>query len=150
MFDYSLGGQERKGNDANEAIADIQNNRTLFVQKLTNDPALKPEIVHGLKNVEEVFGHYKPTVDVSFEDAEGSGKDETLNFKNLGDFGKKGITNQSSFLQDLNGEFEDYSKVAKQLKSNKILQKMLTDPAAKAAYVAALRAMLQELEDAEK
>ena len=146
MMDYGLGGQERKGNDANEAISDIQKNRTLLVQKLTADAPFKPVVEEKLETVEAVFARYKPNIDVTFDDAEGTGVDETLRFQNLGDFGRKGITAQSNFLQGLNSQQEDYQKFIKQLKGNKVLQKILTDPASKAIYLTALQAMIQELE----
>ena len=148
MMDYGLGGQEKKGNDANEAISDIQKNRTLLVQKLTADAPFKPKIEEKLETVDSVFARYKPQVDLEFDDAEGTGVGETLRFNNLGDFGKKGITAQSPFLQDLSNQQDDYQKYIKQLKSNKVLQKILADPAAKETYLTALRAMVQELEDA--
>ena len=37
--------------DANEAIADIPQNRTLIAQKLTADDPIKPELVEGLTTV---------------------------------------------------------------------------------------------------
>jgi len=148
-MDYGIGGQEKKGNDANEAIADIQKNRTLLVQKLTADAPFKPTIEEKLETVDAVFARFKPEIDIEFEDAEGTGVEETLRFNNLGDFGKKGITAQSPFLQDLQSQQDDYQKFIKQLKSNKVLQKILADPAAKESYITALRAMLQELEDAQ-
>ncbi|UHG92606.1 hypothetical protein [Spirosoma oryzicola] len=148
MMDYGIGGQEKKGNDANEAIADIQKNRTLLVQKLTADAPFKPKIEEKMETVDAVFARFKPEIDIEFEDAEGTGLEETLHFNNLGDFGKKGITAQSPFLQDLQSQQDDYQKFIKQLKSNKVLQKILADPSAKESYITALRAMLQELEDA--
>ncbi|WP_338871338.1 hypothetical protein WBJ53_25130 [Spirosoma sp. SC4-14] len=149
MMDYGIGGQEKKGNDANEAIADIQKNRTLLVQKLTADAPFKPKIEEKLETIDAVFARFKPEIDIEFNDAEDTGVEETLRFNNLGDFGKKGITAQSPFLQDLQSQQDDYQKFIKQLKSNKVLQKILADPAAKESYITALRAMLQELEDAQ-
>jgi hypothetical protein len=90
--------------DANEAIADIPQNRTLIAQKLTADDPIKPELVEGLTTVEKVFEHFKPHVNIDFEDAQGAMKKETLSFANLGDFGVKGITAQSSFLTGLETE----------------------------------------------
>ena len=147
-MDYGLGGQEKKGNDANEAISDIQKNRTMLVQKLTANAPFKPKIEEKLETVDAVFARYKPEIDLDFEDAEGTGLSETLHFNSLGDFGKKGITAQSPFLQGLTNEQEDYQKFIKQMKSNKVLQKILADPTAKETYLTAMRAMLQELEEA--
>lgn len=146
MDTYGIGGTEVK-TDANEAIQEIPQNRTLFVEKLTQDQAIKPEVVTGLKTIEEVFEHYKPEVEVDFEDGDGVEKKETLNFRNLGDFGSKGITKQSKFLKDLNTEKEQYIKVVKQLKTNKILKTALENPEAKAALLESIRALLTEIEE---
>lgn len=145
---YELGGQEVP-RDAAEAISMIQQNKTLMMQKLTGDAPIKPEIVEGLKTVGEVFDHYKPNVDVTFENEEGTETDEKLNFSNLGDFTKKGIVAQSEFLQKLTAQQEDGQKFLKQLKSNKILNSVLANPEAKASYIAALQEILSELEGEE-
>src|ERR1044072_3852321 len=100
---YGIGGNEVKL-DANEAIIEISHNRTLFAEKLTQQTPVKPEIVQGLTSVEDVFENYKPAVPVTFHDAEGRTVPEMLRFHNLGDFGVKGITAQSPFLDDLAAE----------------------------------------------
>lgn len=146
MDTYGLGGTEVQ-TDANEAIQEIPQNRTLFVEKLTQDQPIKPEVVTGLKTVEEVFEHYNPNVDVEFEDSDGVGRKENLSFKNLGDFGGKGITKQSKFLKDLNTEKDQYIKIVKQLKTNKILKTALENPEAKASLLEAMRALLTEIEE---
>lgn len=146
---YGLGGTEVK-TDANEAFQDIPQNRTLLVEKLTNDPAIKPVVQEGLKTVEEVFDHYKPEVEVEFEDAEGVEKKEMLKFANLGDYGAKGITRQSGFLKDLDTEKDQYIKVVKQLKTNKILKTAIADPDAKQALLDSIRALLTEIEENNK
>ena len=132
--------------DANAAIAEIAKNRSMLVAKLTSDPAIKPEVVTGLTNPEDVFEHFKPNVEVGFEDEEGAEKKEQLKFKNLGDFGKKGIVNQSDFLKTLDAQQENNQKFIKQLKSNKILKAMLANPEAKAAYIETLKSLIEELE----
>lgn len=141
---YGIGGNEVK-TDASEAFADIPQNRTLMAEKLTKDAPVKPEIVHGLQTVEQVFAHYKPDVSIDFEDADGVTKKETLSFKNLGDFGVKGITEQSEFLKDNASQKDEYLKIIKQLKSNKILKTALADPDAKTAILDAIQGMIAEL-----
>lgn len=147
MSSYGIGGNEVK-TDASEAFGEIPQNRTLMAEKLTNDPPVKPEVVHGLQTVEQVFEHYNPNVEVDFEDAEGTTRKETLRFGNLGDFGIRGITAQSSFLKDYTTQTEEYSKIIKQLRTNKILKSALADPAAKAAMLEAIYSMIAELENA--
>jgi predicted component of type VI protein secretion system len=147
MQDYSIGGQEVKG-DANEAISDIPQNRTLLVEKLTEDAPVKPEIVAGLKNIDEVFDHFKPGVKVDFEDSEGGSKEESLQFGGLSDFGVKGITGQSEFLTDLANQKEQSLKIIKQLKSNKMLKKALENEESKEALLNSMYALIKEIEDA--
>jgi len=147
MQEYGIGGTEVKG-DASEAFAEIPQNRTLLCEKLTGDAPIKPEIIQGLQTVEEVFEHYKPKVDVTFEDSDGAGKDETLSFSGLSDFGIKGITAQSDFLKGLTIEKEQYQKIIKQLKSNKLLRKTLENPESKADLLGVMYALIKELEEA--
>lgn len=142
---YGLGGTE-VNSDASEAIAEIGQNKTLLVQKLTQDQSIKPKVVNGLTSIGQVFEHFKPEVEVEFEDADGVEKKEMLKFGNLGDFGKKGITNQSKFLNNLNIEKDQYLKVIKQLKSNKILKTALADPEAKQALIKSIQSLITELE----
>ena len=139
-----IGGNEVKS-DAFEAFQDIQSNRTIVAQKLTAMAPVKPEVVHGLTNTEEVFAHYKPSLDLSFANEDGVTVRETLHFKNLGDFGAKGFTAQSPFLSDLNTRQEQYQKIIKQLKSNKLLKQVLATGEGKANLVGALQALLAEL-----
>lgn len=147
MQDYSIGGQEVKG-DANEAISDIPQNRTLMVEKLTADAPVKPEIVTGLKNLDEVFEHFRPEVEVEFEDNEGGSKAEKLDFHGLADFGVKGITAKSEFLRSMANQKEQCYKIIKQLKSNKMLKKALEDEETKAALVNSMYALIKEIEEA--
>jgi predicted component of type VI protein secretion system len=147
MQDYSIGGQEVKG-DANEAISDIPQNRTLMVEKLTADAPVKPEIVSGLKNLDEVFEHFSPEVEVEFEDNEGGSKAEKLDFQSLSDFGVKGITSKSEFLKSMANQKEQCYKIIKQLKSNKMLKKALENEETKSALINSMYALIKEIEEA--
>ncbi|PKV50760.1 hypothetical protein ATE84_2826 [Aquimarina sp. MAR_2010_214] len=142
---YGLGGTEVK-TDANEAILEIGQNKTLLIQKLTQDQSLKPQIVTGLKSIDDVFENYKPEIAVEFEDAEGIETKETLKFSHLGNFGKKGIIDQSKYLNDLDTEKDQYLKIIKQLKSNKILKSALADPEAKEALLKSIQSLIAELQ----
>lgn len=146
MQEYGIGGTEVKG-DANEAFAEIPQNRTLLCEKLTGDAPIKPNIVEGLQTIDDVFENYKPEIEVDFEDSEGAGKEETLSFRGLSDFGVKGITAQSEFLKDLTIEKEQYQKIIKQLKSNKLLRKTLENPDTKADLLGVMYALIKELEE---
>jgi len=146
MAIYDIGGSEVKG-DASEAMSEIPQNRTLMVEKLTQEPPVKPEIVEGLKSVDEVFEHFSPSVEMEFHDSEGGSRKETLKFRNLGDFGVKGITNQSEFMQNLTSQKEQNQKIIKQLKTNKLFQKALENEEQKAALLNAINALIKEIND---
>jgi hypothetical protein len=144
---YSIGGTVVE-TEAFEAFADIPQNRVLLAEKLTATTPVKPEIVEGLTTVEEVFGHFQPRVDMAFETEDGVTRKETLQFRNLGDFGIRGITAQSNFLNDLTMKKEQYQKIIKQLKTNKLLKQALADPAFKKSFLDSLHALIAELEEA--
>jgi hypothetical protein len=147
METYGIGGTEVKG-DASEAVSEIPQNRTLMIEKLTGDPPFKPQIVEGLTTIDDVFNHFKPKIGVDFEDVNGRSKEEKINFSNLSDFGIKGIVAQSTTLQDLTAQKEQYFKIVKQLKSNKLLRKALEDPESRKALLNAIYAMSKEIDQA--
>ena len=57
IYNYGIGGNEVKV-DANESIAEIPSNRTLIVQKLTDEAPAAPESVYGLETIEDVFQRF--------------------------------------------------------------------------------------------
>lgn len=145
MFEYEIGGNEKRV-DTSEAFGEIAPNKTLFIQKLTDNEPLRPEKVEGLKTVEEVFNHYKPNVRVTLDKQDGSNVTETLKFENLGDFGVKRLVQQSSYLHRLNIEREMYMSIIKQLKTNKTLKTTLDNEETRAAFISALKNFVKELE----
>src|SRR5699024_3459143 len=149
MYNYGVGGNEKKV-DANEAIQEIQNNKTLLASKLTTDEPLNPEIVTGLKTIEDVFKHYKPSVSVDHETAEGETVKEDFSFNHLGDFTPKNLVENSDFLKNLNLEQEQYNNIIRQLRNNKVLKNMLADPESKAAFIEVLKSVAAELENNKK
>jgi hypothetical protein len=144
MYNYGIGGNEVKL-DASEAIADIPSNRTLLVQKLTEEDPQGPEAVYGLKTIDEVFQKFQPKVNVELETASGESRKETLAFNKLSDFNADQIVRQSQFLNELELRQQQYKKMAQQLSSNKVLQKALSDDATRLAVLQAIEQALKEL-----
>lgn len=142
---YQVGGNEIKV-DANEAINEIQHNKTMLVSQLTSDEPIQPEAVAGLTTIDEVFRHFKPTIDVAMTNMEGVSVNETMKFGRLDEFTPKGIIRQSEFLNRMRVQQEQYGKILKQLKSNKVLQTMLADPESREAFVDVLKNIAAELE----
>jgi|SRR5690554_3500241 len=145
QLEYGIGGTERPS-DASEAFAELPQNKTLFVQKLTQDDPIKPEVVKGLTSVKDVFEHYKPNADVTLKGEEGEEIKENLKFSNVGDFAPKGLTNQSEFMQSLMQKKSEMNSIVRQLRSNKVLNSALQDPESKAALVDSLRQLINELD----
>lgn len=133
-----------------EGFVEISPNKTLFIQKLTAEAPIKPELVEGMQTVEQVFERFKPAVDVELEKENGSTTKENFAFNSLGDFDTKNLTNQSGYLKNLSLENDAYLKIVKQLKTNKSLKNVIENPETKAAFVNALKALAFELETADQ
>lgn len=130
-----------------EGFVEISPNKTLFIQKLTNEPPVKPEIAESLQTVEQVFDYFKPNCDVELDKEDGSTMKENFRFSGLGDFDVKNLTNQSGYLKNLSLENDAYLKIIKQLKSNKSLKNVIENPETKNAFVNSLKALVAELEE---
>ena len=130
-----------------EGFVEISPNKTLFIQKLTYDDPIKPEIVEDLQTVEQVFEYFKPNCDVELDKEDGSTTKENFRFAGLGDFDTKNLTNQSPYLKNLSVENDAYLKIIKQLRSNKSLKNVIENPETKNAFINALKALASELEE---
>lgn len=147
ILNYGIGGNEVK-TEASEGIGNIPENRTLLVEKLTAEAPVSPQAIEGLTTIEEVFATFQPNVDVEFETAEGEPIQENFSFQNTGDFQIKNLTAQSRFLKNLEIKRDFYTKLVKQLRTNKILQKALENEDTKKAFIQALTQLKNELKEA--
>ncbi len=149
LYEYGIGGNEVKL-DVTEAIKDIPSNRTIMVQKLTEEAPFSPECVYDLRTTKAVFEHFKPKVTVTYETEDGITKKEELAFKSVADFRAKEIVQQCKHLSGLNVEKEQYKKITKQLGANRALMKALKSDDTKTAIVGILKEALAELESVKK
>lgn len=147
ILNYGIGGNEPK-TEASEAIGNIPENRTLLVEKLTSEDPITPQAIEGLTSIEEVFATFQPNVDIEFETAEGEPVQENFSFQNTGDFQIKNLTAQSQFLKKLEIQRDFYTKLVKQLRTNKILQRALENEDTKKAFIQALTQLRNELREA--
>ena len=81
------------------------------------------------------------------ESLDGVTTKENVSFKNLGDFSPINITRQSSYLRNQSLKEQQYNKINKQLKVNKVLKSMLENEDTKGAVIDALKQLAQELEN---
>ncbi len=130
-----------------DSVVSILQNRTLIAEKLTAHAPLRPEVVHGLQNIKQVFQYYKPEVNVSFEDAEGFIRNETIKFADMHDLLPEAIVAQSNFLTEKTLQKEQYLSIMQQLRSNKMLAAALNDDEGRKALLAAVHSMIDELKN---
>ncbi|HTE02129.1 MAG TPA: hypothetical protein VK668_22730 [Mucilaginibacter sp.] len=130
-----------------EGFVEISPNKTLFIQKLTNNEPIRPQIIEGLQTVEDVFDHFKPACDVELDREDGSTTKETFKFAGLGDFDTKNLVNQSSFLADTNVQHDVYLRIVKQLGTNKSLKNVIENPETRQAFIDSLKVLISELEE---
>ena len=149
IYNYGIGGNEVKV-DSSESISNIPSNRTLLIQKLTNEVPVTPEAIYNLKTVDDVFEKFAPKVNLAFQDENGASIREEMSFINLGDFGSKSIKANSDFLNRLDIEKKQNIKIARQLSSNRALKKALETPETKDAIIELLEASLKEIESNQK
>ena len=146
-YEYGVGASDIKV-EANEAIKEIQGDKTLMVLQLTDEEPILPEAVPELKTIGDVFRHFGPNVDVDMETVDGQSVRENLKFNNLSDFTPGSIIHQSPMLNDFKLRQDQFTKIIRQLKSNKVLQNILADPEKKSALLEALRLMSADLQNA--
>ena len=143
MIDDNIGiGGNAVEQEANEGIADIPGNRTLMVNQMTAEEPGVPEIVDHLYTIEDVFKYFDPNIDVNFQDVT-----ENFQFGNVGDFSVKSMTQRSPFLNNLSIRKEFYEKVVKQLRSNKVLQRVIANNDTKAAMLIILKELRKQVEE---
>lgn len=148
MVDDNIGiGGNAVEQETSEGIADIPGNRTLMVNLMTAEEPGVPEIVDHLYTIEDVFKHFDPNIDVNFQDKEGQDITENFQFSNVGDFSVKSMTQHSPFLNNLSIRKEFYEKVVKQLRSNKVLQRVIANNDTKAAMLIILKELRKQVEE---
>jgi predicted component of type VI protein secretion system len=146
-MEYGIGGTEGNRETGSESITDLSKNRTLFITQLTDDAPYNPELIQDdVQSLEQVFKLFKPAKEVSFTMEDGSSTTEMLEFNNVGDFGPKGITQQSEYLNSQKQLEDQYRNLSKELKSNKALQAIVSNPETKQAFIDSITALLSDLE----
>lgn len=144
ILEYGIGGNEVKI-DASESISNIPDNRSLIVEHLTSDDSVNPEAVTGLMTIEDVFAHFEPNIDIEFDGEDGQPVKENFQFDTVADFSVKNMTENSQYLNNLNMQKDFYETLIKQLRTNKVLQRVLENAETKEAFIASLSSLKSEL-----
>ncbi|WP_288427515.1 hypothetical protein [uncultured Spirosoma sp.] len=132
--------------DVPPSLSPVSLNKTLYVAKLSDDYSPTPEAVSGLESVEDVLSRFKPEVSVDLKDQDESLYTETFQFRQMKDFTRKGLVEQSDLMRSLDSKITDLRRMDTQLRSNKLLQNALKNPQAKQIILEMIQQMLDEIE----
>lgn len=140
--------------DPGAKVNAIDANKTLILDQYTSEAPVEAELFQDAKTIKDVFDHFKPAVDVEFENEEGEIVPETLHFNEMKDFdvngGKGNLVMNSPYLSEIKINADNSSKVRKQLEQNTKLRNILKDAQAREDLKALLQEMLDELEQSNK
>lgn len=147
-MEFGIGGTQGDVEVGSESVSELSKNRTLFIQQLTAEAPYSPDLIYDIQNMDQAFELYKPQKEVSFTLEDGSSTSEVLEFNNVGNFGPKGITQQSAYLNEQKQKEEQYRAISKELKSNKALQSIVSNPETKQAFIDTIKSLIADLEQA--
>lgn len=128
----------------------ISQNKTLYIGQFT-DRVSDPELYQEATNINQVFEHFKPSVDVDFQNEEGDTIEETIRFKEMKDFdvdnGNGQLVTNSSFLLNLKSNIDANIKMKKQIEQSKKIRDILGNKQSKEELRDVLQYLLDELEN---
>ena len=138
--------------ESNAKVTPLDNNKTIIIDQYTSDIEVgNSELFEGAKTMQDVFNHFKPTVDVEFEDEQGGIVSEKLHFNEMRDFeangGKGNLVANSQFLSGAKSKVDVAAKIRKQIEQNRRLRDILKDAEGKEELKELLEALLQEIKE---
>lgn len=138
--------------ESNAKVTPLDNNKTIIIDQYTSDVEVgNSELFEAPKTMQDVFAHFKPTVDVEFEDEMGGIVSEKLHFNEMRDFeangGKGNLVTNSPFLSGAKSKVDVAAKIRKQIEQNRRLRDILKDEEGKAELKELLEALLQEIKE---
>ena len=133
--------------EAVDGIIEFPQNKTLYVDQFTDMAPIKPGEVFQPETMEDVFEHYKPQKrGVRMLDMEGRSIREDFKFNAIKDFDDKELIKQSAYLSQQKAAMDSYKTIEQQLIKNKVLRRAFEDEDSRKHLVAALQALLAELD----
>ena len=133
--------------EAVDGIIEFPQNKTLYVDQFTDMAPIRPGEVFQPETMEEVFARYQPEKrNVQMLDMEGRPVKEHFKFNAIADFDDKNLIKQSPYLRQQKTAIDSYKTIEQQLIKNKVLRRAFEDEKGRQHLVAALQALLAELE----
>ena len=134
--------------EAADGIIEFPQNKTLYVDQFTDMAPIKPGEVFQPETMEDVFKHYQPEKrNVQMLDLEGRPVKENFKFNAIKDFDDKELIKQSAYLGQQKAAMDSYKNIEQQLIKNKVLRRAFEDEESRKHLIAALQALLAELEN---
>ena len=138
--------------ESNAKVTPLDNNKTIIIDQYTSDVEVgNSELFENPKTMQDVFNHFKPSVNVEFEDEQGGIVSEQLHFNEMRDFeangGKGNLVTNSPFLSNAKSKVDVSAKIRKQIEQNRRLRDILKDAEGKAELKELLEALLQEIKE---
>lgn len=134
--------------EAVDGIIEFPQNKTLYIDQFTDMAPIKPGEVFQPETMEDVFEYYQPEKrNVQMLDLEGRPVKENFKFNAIKDFDDKELIKQSTYLSQRKAAIDSYKTIEQQLIKNKVLRRAFEDEESKKHLIAALQALLAELEN---
>lgn len=134
--------------EAVDGIIEFPQNKTLYIDQFTDMAPIKPGEVFQPETMEDVFEYYQPEKrNVQMLDLEGRPVKENFKFNAIKDFDDKELIKQSTYLNQQKTAIDSYKTIEQQLIKNKVLRRAFEDEESKKHLIAALQALLAELEN---
>lgn len=134
--------------EAPQGVKLVPDNKTLIAMQFNDEPDDDVDPVR-LKNMKEIFEHYKPSREIEIKNAEGDGEELVLKFNSMKDFTKDGIIAQSQTMQDLQEKETIYSRMVDILQNNDRLISLLGNEEHKKEFIELLDTLIEELTESE-
>lgn len=142
---------ETKRKNSGAGVSDLKSNKALYIDMFSTDLDGK-EALCAPQKLQDVFDYYEPSVNVTFNDAEGTDVEETLRFHQLKDFeangGNGNLVKNSNFLNGIKQDIDINSRILDQLRRNAKLKNILKDAGSKQELITMLQGMIDELKQA--
>jgi len=152
--------------ESTAGIEALSSNKTLYIDQFTATVTLQnkglamEEIEENGKkkgvyprNMKEVFGYFKPSIEIDFINEDGGLVRENLYFKDIKDFdinnGKGNLINNSHFLNNLRTRKENFENLQKKIEKNARLRAILKNQESKNELKELLESLLIELKNAQ-
>lgn len=133
--------------EAADGIIEFPQNKTLYVDQFTDKAPVKPGEIFQPETMEDVFAHYQPEKkNVQMLDIDGRPVKENFKFNAIKDFDDKELVKQSAYLSQQKMAMDSYKGIEQQLIKNKVLRRAFEDEEGRKYLIAALQALLAELE----